>query len=112
LRRRDGRQDPHSAGTWVAPDGTVRALQSQDVEIAVRGYWMSPRGGRYPALWSVSVPALGLRVDLHPALADQELQGPPRYWEGAVDVDGERQQRRVGGAGYVELVGYGQSLAE
>ena len=28
LRRRDGRREPHSAGTWVGPDGKVRALAS------------------------------------------------------------------------------------
>jgi predicted secreted hydrolase len=112
LRRRDGRRDPHSAGTWVGADGAVRALKSGDVEIVVRAYWKSPRGGRYPALWSLKVPALALTVELRPVLADQELAGRPRYWEGAVDVAGSREQRAIAGAGYVELVGYAEAPGE
>jgi predicted secreted hydrolase len=70
---------------------------------------MSPRGGRYPARWSVSVPALSLNVNLHPVLADQELAVRPRYWEGAVDIEGSRDKRAISGEGYVELVGYAQA---
>lgn len=106
LRRRDGSEDAHSAGTWVAADGRVRALSGADVKINVQSYWTSPRGGRYPARWQVSVPALALTVELHPVLADQELQVRPRYWEGAVDIAGRRDQHAVSGDGYVELVGY------
>jgi predicted secreted hydrolase len=109
LRRRDGRRDAHSAGTWVAPDGAVRALGSADVAIGVEGYWMSPRGGRYPARWTLNVPVLGLAVDLRPVLADQELDGRPRYWEGAVDVSGRANGRNISGSGYVELVGYART---
>jgi predicted secreted hydrolase len=106
LRRRDGRRDPHSAGTWVAADGAVHALADADVGIAVQDYWVSPRGGRYPARWHLQVPALALSVDLTPELADQELDGRPRYWEGAVDIAGVSQGRNLQGLGYVELVGY------
>jgi predicted secreted hydrolase len=106
IRRRDGSQDLHSAGTFVASDGRVRALASTEVEIEVQSYWASPRGGRYPARWSVRVPSLALAVELRPVLADQELTGPPRYWEGAVDVAGTVGHAPAGGAGYVELVGY------
>jgi predicted secreted hydrolase len=106
LRRRDGNQDVHSAGTWVAPDGRVRALASADVQIKVQSFWTSPRGGQYPASWKVSVPALSLSVDVRPALADQELDVRPRYWEGAVDIAGTRDTRAISGEGYVELVGY------
>jgi predicted secreted hydrolase len=106
LRRRDGRREPHSAGTWVSADGSARALASADVAIDVQGYWTSPRGGRYPARWRVQVPSLGLAVDLRPVLPDQELDGRPRYWEGAVDVTGTKNGSKVSGQGYVELVGY------
>jgi predicted secreted hydrolase len=106
LRRRDGNQDLHSAGTWVAPDGRVRALASADVQIKVQSLWTSPRGGHYPASWKVSVPALSLSVDVRPVLADQELDVRPRYWEGAVDIAGTRDTRAISGEGYVELVGY------
>ena len=108
LRDRDGRRNPHSAGTWIAADGTVRALTSADVDIAVNAEWRNASGDRYPAGWRIRVPALTLDLTVRPVLADQELQTTPRYWEGAVDVSGERGGTRLGGRGYVELVGYAQ----
>jgi predicted secreted hydrolase len=108
LRDRDGGRDTHSAGTWMAADGSVRALSNADVGIAVTGEWRSPSGERYPAGWRIHVPALGLDLGVHPVLPDQELRTTPRYWEGAVDVSGERAGVRLDGRGYVELVGYAQ----
>jgi predicted secreted hydrolase len=106
LRDRDGAGDPHSAGTYVGSDGRARALASSDVHIEVEDHWVSPRGGRYPARWRLSVSSLGLDLELRPLLADQELDTAPRYWEGAVDVRGTRAGRPLQGEGYVELVGY------
>jgi predicted secreted hydrolase len=106
LRQRDGTQDAASAGTWVAPDGTVRPLSSADVKIEVLDHWNSPRGGRYPSRWRVRIAQLMLDADVRPLLADQELQTNPRYWEGAAAVTGERAGSAIRGKGYVELVGY------
>jgi predicted secreted hydrolase len=106
LRNRDGTRNPHSAGTWIAADGAVRALASTDVDIAVTGAWRNSAGERYPARWQVRVPAMALELDVRPVLADQELKTSPRYWEGAVDVSGQRAGKSLGGRGYVELVGY------
>ena len=106
LRERDGRRDPHSAGTWIASTGEARPLASPDVSIAVGGAWRDDQGSRYPAKWRLRVPALALEVAVQPALADQELKTTPPYWEGAVDVSGERAGRHISGRGYVELVGY------
>jgi predicted secreted hydrolase len=108
LRDRDGRRDAHSAGTWVAPDGSVRTLTAADMGIAVNNEWRNGSGDRYPAGWRISVPTLRLDLSVHPVLADQELRTTPRYWEGAVDVSGERAGASLGGRGYVELVGYAQ----
>ena len=106
LRDRDGQRDVHSAGTWIADGGPGRALTSADVDISVTGEWRNAAGERYPAGWRIRAASLALDVSVHPVLADQELQTTPRYWEGAVDVAGERAGRRVVGRGYVELVGY------
>jgi predicted secreted hydrolase len=56
----------------------------------------------------VRVPAVGLDVEVRPALANQELGTKPHYWEGAVDLHGTRDGRDASGRGYVELVGYGE----
>ena len=111
LRDRDGRRDAHSAGTFVDRQGHATALDSDAVAIDVLRYWDSPRGGRYPAQWRLSVRSLRLQLNVTPLLADQELSTQPRYWEGAVQVKGERNGTPVSAQGYVELVGYAQAQA-
>jgi predicted secreted hydrolase len=107
LRRRDGAPDPHSAGSLVDAAGSVRRLGVADAAIEATGQWASPRSGvRYPSGWRVAV--AGLVLDVAPRLVDQELDVGPRYWEGAVAVRGVEGGRPVSGAGYVELVGYGE----
>ena len=111
LRDRDGRRDPHSAGTFVDRQGHATPLHNDEVAIEVQRYWDSPRGGRYPAQWRLSVRSLRLQLNVTPLLADQELSTQPRYWEGAVQVQGERDGAPIGARGYVELVGYAQAQA-
>jgi predicted secreted hydrolase len=111
LRDRDGRRDAHSAGTFVDAQGQVTPLRNDAVAIEVLRYWNSPRGGRYPAQWRLSIPSLRLQLTATPLLADQELSTQPRYWEGAVEVKGERGAAPVRARGYVELVGYAQAQA-
>jgi predicted secreted hydrolase len=108
LRARDGTRDPHSAGTWIEPAGAAQPLGASAVLIEVSARWLSPAGVRYPSAWRVRVPELALDLTVRPVLAEQELTGTPRYWEGAVDVSGARAGHTVGGRGYVELVGYAQ----
>ncbi len=106
LRDAGGARDPHSAGTWIAPDGRSRPLSSGEVGIDVEDHWKSPRGGTYPSRWRLRVSSLALDVEATPALAQQELDTAPRYWEGDVDVSGTKNGRVISGQGYVELVGY------
>ena len=106
LRTRDSKRDPHSAGTWLASDGTTRPLANDDVSIEVQSHWTSPRHVRYPAKWRLRVRSLNLDVEIEPRLADQELNTSTRYWEGACLVKGTRDGREIAGKAYVELVGY------
>lgn len=106
LRRRDGTADPFSGGSFVGPGGGVTRLGAGDVVVEERRVWESPRGGRYPAAWVLRVPSLGLTLAVDPPVSDQELDLAFRYWEGTVDVRGERAGRGVTGRGYVELTGY------
>lgn len=111
LRDRDGRRDRHSAGTFIDAAGHATALTNEDVRIDVQRRWTSPRGGDYPAQWTVHVESQGLTLQVTALLADQELSTQPRYWEGAVRVAGVRRGAAVSGQGYVELVGYAQAQA-
>lgn len=80
----------------------VIPLSAQDLELTVTDHWQSPRGGRYPARWRLTVKPLDLALEIIPVLADQELDTFVRYWEGAVEVKGET----ISGRGYAELTGY------
>jgi predicted secreted hydrolase len=106
LRRADGNDDSHSAGTWMPGDGENAYLSRDDVAIEVRDFWDSPQGGRYPMAWTISIPRLDLELLVDPVLEAQELRTAVRYWEGAVDVTGTRFGREIDGRGYVELTGY------
>jgi predicted secreted hydrolase len=108
LRERDGQRGAHSAGTYVDPAGNVRTLASAEVQITPTHTWSSADGVRYPAGWRIRIPVLQLDLGVQPVLADQELRTAPRYWEGAVDVQGTRAGAASAGRGYVELVGYAQ----
>ena len=106
LRKTDGTDDPHSAGTFIPAEGDSEYLSRDDVTIETRKFWDSPQGGRYPMGWTISIPRLDLVLQVDPVLDAQELHTTVRYWEGAVDVAGTRSGRAVGGRGYVELTGY------
>jgi predicted secreted hydrolase len=110
LRLNDGQQDPHSAGTWIGADGEASRIDRSDLEIVVTDRWQSPSGGIYPAAWTLRLPQESLRLELVPVLADQELITTVRYWEGAVDVSGERHGLPIIGRGYVELTGYASTV--
>jgi predicted secreted hydrolase len=109
LRRRDGSVDSMSAGTWIPAAGDSVYLAHDDVTIEVRDHWDSPEGGRYPAAWTIEVPRLELVLEVLPVHAAQELDTSVRYWEGAVDVTGQRRAEALAGRGYVELTGYADS---
>jgi predicted secreted hydrolase len=108
LRRRDGGTDRWSAGALVDAGGVAHPLARDDVHIEVLATWRSPHSGvTYPARWRLTEARRDLVLELAPRLADQELIVDPRYWEGAVVVEGREGNRTVAGHGYVELVGYG-----
>ena len=109
LRRRDGSQDIHSAGTLTLADGSTVHLSRDDLTVEVLDTWQSPRGGRYPIAWQIAVPEHKLSLTIDPVLDAQELITAVRYWEGAVDVRGERGESPITGRGYVELTGYAGS---
>ena len=77
-----------------------------DVVISVEDSWDSPAGGRYPSRWTLTLPGESIRLRVTPVVSDQELLTTVRYWEGAVDVQGDLDGKPVSGRGYVELTGY------
>ena len=108
LRNKDGTQDAASAGTFLNANGSASHLDTDDVEITVLDTWESPEGGTYPSKWRLAVPQFGVDVTVTPVMSNQELFTTVRYWEGAVDVEGEHDGASITGRGYVELTGYAQ----
>jgi predicted secreted hydrolase len=61
--------------------------------------------------WQISVPNLSLRADITTPLEGQELSSTfgPSYWEGAIDIAGQRDGNPLGGVGYLEMTGHDAS---
>ena len=107
LRRKDGRPDSNSSGSFVLADNSKISLKEQDVTIKTLDSWKSPHSKIiYPSRWRLTIPIQNLEVDVVPLLNDQELNVSYRYWEGAVSVNGTKNGKPISGQGYVELTGY------
>ncbi|MBF0370275.1 MAG: carotenoid 1,2-hydratase [Magnetococcales bacterium] len=108
MRRKDGENDPHSAGGWFDPQGQRTPIAASTFHITPLDHWISPKSGaRYPSGWQLRELSSGLDLTVTPLLKDQELDGAAvRYWEGAVYFSGKHLGKAVDGRGYVELVGY------
>jgi predicted secreted hydrolase len=112
IRREDGSIDPFSSGTWIAPDGTTLLLEKDDFKITAQETWRSPSSGAvYPSRWSLEVPEVDLELEIRPVISNQEMDLNYQYWEGAVDIIVRKAGEQFFGVGYVELTGYGRSMA-
>lgn len=117
LRRSDGTSDAASSGTLVEADGHTQHLSASDLELTPLTTWTSPASHTtYPQQWRVTIPSLNLSLQLTPLLADQELRTSRStqvtYWEGAVTVTGNEQDKPIKGQGYIELTGYAERIRQ
>jgi predicted secreted hydrolase len=115
LRQQDGSVDPASSGTLIDPQGHTRHLKLADFQVKATGAWTSPNTGtKYPAGWEIIIPGPGCRLRLTPTMSDQEVRAqiPAKltYWEGQVQIAGEKNGVPVCGRGYAELTGYAGGL--
>ena len=112
LRRDDGSIDPFSSGTLIEADGSLTHLGNFDFEIEVQDRWKSTQSGAtYPARWLLRIPEAEIQLEITPHIQDQEMNVSYTYWEGAVYVNGQKDNQPVTGNGYVELSGYAGSLS-
>jgi predicted secreted hydrolase len=106
IRLKKGGIDPYSSGSLIERDGTVRNLAADDFKIEVLNRWTSSITGIiYPSRWRITIPRYGIELTVVPQQPNQELPLAFVYWEGSVEVKGEK----VSGNGYVELTGYDRS---
>ncbi len=100
-------------GTYMSPEGEVKALLSDtdDIEIRTTGEWTSPTtGATYPSGWVIEIESLAMNLLLSPDAKNQEVQGglpsASTYWEGKVSVEGTQGGSPISADAYVELSGY------
>ncbi len=113
LRDRKGGVIPASSATFVDGEGRGVHLEGDKLCLTALGTWKSPHSGiTYPSGWRLSIPEIGMALEIRPRQADQEMRTPSTtqvtYWEGGVFVGGEGPDGPVRGFGYVELTGYGR----
>jgi predicted secreted hydrolase len=108
LRERDGGTSTSSSGTFINSNGATQSLGKADFQITVLDEWRSPHtGGVYPAAWEIRLEQPNCQLEVHPWMADQEINFPAvTYWEGAVHFEGTCNGAPARGNGYVELTGY------
>lgn len=116
IRRKDGSIDPFSAGTYIDARGKWEHLRASDFSLTPESEtWQRVKGSaRYPIHWKLVVPSLSLALDATTPLKSQELAGnskfAPNYWEGAITLQGRRENEPLGGAGYLEMTGYDRAV--
>jgi predicted secreted hydrolase len=115
IRRSDGTPDVTSSGSFITSEGSILPIRYGEMQIASHRRWRSKRSSAvYPLDWTITVPSLGIRVDLKALLDDQELvtraSTNVTYWEGAVSVAGSFRNVAVSGEGYVEMTGYDRAF--
>ncbi|MEE9356191.1 MAG: lipocalin-like domain-containing protein [Methylococcaceae bacterium] len=107
FRRKDGLTDRHSSGTLFTQTSDKIPLTLKSKTIQVTDHWTSPHSKiTYPSGWEIHIPEQQLRLTVTPLINDQELNTRFRYWEGAVSIQGTKQNHPISGQGYVELTGY------
>ncbi len=108
IRTDEGKQDTHSAGTFVFEDGSDLKIGQAGFSLEPLAWWHSETSGaNYPVEWRLSVRALDLDLDIKPRRRQQELSAKPfTYWEGAVQAAGTRKTNPVEAVGYLEMTGY------
>lgn len=106
LREQSG--DHWLSGTWINARGEIKTLQRRQIEISENETRPLSVGDgetiELPLDWRISIPELGLQLDISPLFDRQWMATAIAYWEGVVIVRDASGQPR--GRGYMELTGY------
>lgn len=116
LRHKDGSVDAYSSGTYIDREGKAAHLKLADFQMTPQAemWHSSTSGATYPIAWTVTIPKLGLALEIRTPLKSQELSGKTKdalsYWEGAIEATGKKGGGAITGVGYLELTGYDRPL--
>jgi predicted secreted hydrolase len=116
LRHKDGSVDPFSSGTYVDAKGKTTFLSNTDftMQPGAETYTSPNTHGVYPIAWRVTIPSLGMDLQIRTALRSQEMTiasiASLSYWEGAITISGTRSGAALNGVGYLEMTGYARPV--
>jgi geranylgeranyl pyrophosphate synthase/predicted secreted hydrolase len=105
------KKDPlRSHGRWlILSDPAGRRTAYDRFELEALEWWTSTKTfNEYPTAYRLTVTEAGLTLEVHAALAAQEVVtiiSPPAFWEGRVTVRGMMNDAAVAGIGFVERSG-------
>lgn len=70
--------------------------------------WRSEKTGIiYPLSWEIKIPKERIALKVESLINNQEINfGTINYWEGALNVTGKIDKKKIKGEGFMELVGY------
>ncbi len=111
MRDTSGGSD-YLSGTRVEPDGRVRYLAADEIQLGGSKPWKSPTSGAaYPQEWALRVKGLPNLI-VRSAMPGQELvtsgSADIAYFEGAAEITDE--SGKPAGTGYLEMTGYSKSM--
>jgi len=111
LRNKKGMDHKFMGGSFIDKNSKKIDLKQNEVFIKHIKFWKSPKTGIiYPSGWIMEIPKLGIKLEIIPCMENQEVDAikttPTSYWEGACDVSGTKNGKKIKGQSYVELVGY------
>lgn len=103
VRQTDG--PAYRAGTWIAADGTPRALRGDQIQLDPGASARQDTGRKVPTQWRVRVPDMQVDVTAE-AIQPRAWMGTSfPYWEGPVRLRAG-QGGAPAGRGYLEMTGY------
>jgi predicted secreted hydrolase len=90
----------YRSGNWIARDGHVTALASDDIVLEPLDV-RTVAGRDVPVAWRVTVKSRGLSIDTVPLNSNSWMETVFPYWEGPIRFEGSHA-----GEGYLEMTGY------
>ena len=111
MRTKNGEKDRYSSGILIDSQGNTETLSAQQFQINTSQFWQSPVSGiRYPVIREILIPQNNIRLMVSASVKQQEWSKEDgfsfNYWEGAVEVNGKKNNHAVTGSGYLEMTGY------
>lgn len=106
LRHQDGSGRPIPACALILQDGRVQSFQRREIGLEVTRYRSSEtQGRRYAVAWRLTIPLIGVDLDVTPLDGDRSADFPAVMWSGRVRISGRQGGQRIVGQGWADVGG-------